>query len=37
MVDYLNDLITRSGINPIFFGWIGALGVLMFIDWLRGR
>lgn len=33
---YLDELITRSGINPITLGWIGSLCVLWLIDWLRG-
>jgi hypothetical protein len=34
---YVDELITRSGINPIVLGWIGSLCVLWLIDWLRGR
>jgi hypothetical protein len=36
MADYLNDLIVRSGIDPIFLGWVGSLCVLWVINWLRG-
>jgi hypothetical protein len=37
MVDYLNDLIVRSGVNPIYLGWVGALCVLAVWNSLRGR
>lgn len=37
IADYLNQLIVRSGIDPIFLGWIGALCVLAAINSLRGK
>lgn len=37
MADYLNQLIVRSGIDPIMLGWLGALAVLAVWNSLRGR
>jgi hypothetical protein len=37
MIAYLDELIVRSGINPIMLGWIGALCVLALWNSLRGR
>lgn len=36
MVEYLDALILRTGINPIMLGWIGSLCVLWVIDCLWG-
>ena len=37
MADMLNEWIVKSGINPIVFGWLGALMVLALIGRWRGK
>lgn len=37
MIEYLDQLIERSGIDPIMLGWILSVCVLLIINHLRGR